>query len=114
MGDEELSELLNLPAPPLKDSAAEVGFAAVDAEFARKGVTLKLLWRERRVLCYPCSYGLFYRKYRDWAKNSKHSMRQRHAPGDKERRRLHEEHRECGHRDVIETVLGVGAVARVG
>ena len=30
------------------------------------------------------------------------------------RRRLHEEHRECGHRDVVKAVLGVGAVARVG
>ena len=82
--EEELHELL---FPKKNQARARLDlpdFKKIHLELRRKGVTLQLLHQEY-LTEYPSgySYSRFCDYYRQWAKLSKVSMRQRHTPGDK-------------------------------
>jgi transposase len=63
------------PAPNWKE---------VKLELAKKGVTLTLLWEEyRENNPDPLSYSRFCFHYREWEKNSRLIMRQKHKAGEK-------------------------------
>lgn len=86
--DGELRTLLRVAPPtPPAEAAATVPMPAWDrihVELARKGVTLKLLWREY-VEENPGGYrySRFCDLYRQWASKLDVSMRMRHVPGEK-------------------------------
>ena len=59
----------------------------IHRELAKKGVNLSLLWSEYCSECYtngetPYMYTMFCRKYRQWAKLTKATMRIQHKPGE--------------------------------
>lgn len=70
--------------PPPKAKHSQIDFIKVRQELGRKHVTLQLLYAELGgEIGLGLSYSQFCRRYRDWQKRIKPSMRQIHRPGDK-------------------------------
>jgi transposase len=64
------------------DKAPEIDYAWVTRELQRKGVTLELLWLEKRAEL-KCGYSTFCRCYRRWEVRQNLSMRQIYKAGEK-------------------------------
>ena len=85
--DGELEEILfpqkaNLPTQKQPD------YDYIHKELAKSSVTLSLLWHEYCELCrsaneMPYMYTQFCKRYRDYAKRTKATMRIHHKPGEK-------------------------------
>ncbi len=62
----------------------EVDWAQVEKDLSRRGVTLKLLWRERRE-AHPdgMSYTTCWRRFQDWRPRRDARMRQNRCPGER-------------------------------
>jgi transposase len=84
MSDEELEALLFPEAASGKRHIPQPDWAKEHKELRRKGVTLSLLWVEYRQE-QPTGYGYsqFCHHYRQWAKQLKPMMRQKHKAGEK-------------------------------
>ena len=87
LSDEELRAALLRKIPGRRREAiqGEPDYAAIHRELvSRKGVTLELLWVEwvnRTGAGY--SYSTFCRRYAEWSRAEKVTMRQHYAPGEK-------------------------------
>ena len=82
---EELEELLFPQREPASGrNIPQLDWAKVHKELRRKSVTLSLLWVEYRQE-HPAGYGYsqFCHHYRQWAKQLKPMMRQKHKAGEK-------------------------------
>jgi transposase len=82
---EELEELLFPQREPASGrNSPQLDWAKVHEELRRKSVTLSLLWVEYRQE-HPAGYGYsqFCHHYRQWAKQLKPMMRQKHKAGEK-------------------------------
>lgn len=88
MPDGDLRRLLHDEQPPAGSAAqAQIpmpDWSHIHAELARKGVTLKLLWREY-LEANPAGYrySRFCDLYRAWSSQLDLTMRMRHTPGEK-------------------------------
>jgi transposase len=85
LSGEELERLLFPPREPAgKRHIPQPEWAHVHQELRRKSVTLSLLWVEYRQE-HPAGYGYsqFCYRYRQWAKQLKPMMRQKHKAGEK-------------------------------
>jgi transposase len=85
MSDTTLQAKLKAAAPPTpKAETSQIDFPKVRQELGRKHVTLQLLYVELGGEAgLGLSYSQFCRRYQDWQKRIKPSMRQIHRPGDK-------------------------------
>lgn len=84
LSDSEIQELLGKGYRKQNKKQQTIDFESVHRELQRKGVTLGLLWMEGKERGdWQYSYGGFCRRYRQWKKRQKLSMRQVHKGGDK-------------------------------
>jgi transposase len=83
LDDEKLQQML-YPKSLAASHKPEPDYKQVHLEFAKKGVTLELLWQEYRQQ-YPEGYGYsqFCDLYGKWRSKLDISMRQTHVPGEK-------------------------------
>lgn len=85
LDDAGLEKLLYRQGAAREATFAEPDYALVHQELKKKGVTLTLLWEEYRQAVGErgYQYTAFCTRYRDWAGQLKHSMRQIHRAGEK-------------------------------
>lgn len=83
LSDSEIHQLLGKGRKPSKEQSS-IDYEEIHRELQHKGVTLALLWMEKKEqgeLTY--SYSGFCRRYRQWKKHQNLSMRQVYKGGDK-------------------------------
>jgi len=88
MNDEDFVRNLGTKNKSVKSTGQEPDWQDVHKEMARPDVTRKLLWEEYWIEGNEASekfmtYPTFSRKYKEWLKSRRISMRQIHKPGEK-------------------------------
>jgi len=84
MDDAALENVFYSPKHPPEPKFSEPGWERVHAELKRKGVTLRLLWKEYRVeAAEGFSYSQFCRRYEEWFGKRDLVMLQHHKGGEK-------------------------------